>query len=637
MTPDALPMKPAAQTTRLCLALAGLAGIAGIAGIGAVPLLPSGAPVRTDETAPAGAARAEEHRTDPVSSRTELGPRRPLGPYHAPAGTRIAFDLACAIDHRVARTGGGGSADSNLRLHARLVLTVAARRPGEIAAVCRLADARIEGRGRVSHERFAADLARPWTIRYDDSGAILGYRFAAALGLRQRALLRHLGASIRFAIPTSAGRTFCASEADDTGTFQHRYERVAEGRITKTRQGCEALRERSVALRSSTGIARAVFCPQLGWWRDIRAETAVSLAIPQAGTVVTSRFLGELALRGRERIAVPAFDWDAAWESVVTPKQAALAFAGEQQDAKARAALRKVSLTDAVQQLAALEGADDQEARARAWERLAQLLRLRPAAIEDVLPLLHARALTDATACALITALGRAGTPPAQAALVSLQGSSTLPITQRRAAIVAMVQIEQPTPALLEAVAHTAGSPGDLARGGLLALGTLTPRSPQRTRAVARLLAFEAAARANGTTDLWLLALGNAGLPEAEARVRPYLTAKRAAIRASALAALRLIETPTALATLLRFAASDASPVVREQAVDSLADRRSPEATATLARLTRTDAVASVRRAALAAVSLREDPVRQRTLEHAARNDPSPELRSFARGLLHGS
>jgi HEAT repeat protein len=495
-------------------------------------------------------------------------------------------------------------------------------------------------------------LAARILVSVSPTGQILGYRFPPEFTGVQRNLWRTVIGAVALAIPADPPVAWESREADGSGPYQARYERVSDTggllRVRRSKLGYAELCGNYDALAGHRveGGAEGVFDRSLGWLREVQVDEALLFASPLHGAQARASFRGRLSLR--KVLPAPAGDLDitgllaqdlqaasGAAEDVTAPPEERLAML--------RRALGGVSFEATVDDLVHLVagGPYGSEELQHAWLQLVHLLEVNPSMAVRVRDLVFASSAGEDVACLLASALAGAGNAACQIALGDIHGDGALPEKVREAAVIAMCQIREPHPELVRPLIQHLESDEwaePLALTSMLALGALASRtrsSLDGRSAFDALISLEEKARRLGATDTWLQALGNVESAEVVSRVLPYLRDDRMHVRLSAVTALRARASDDGVVLQVRERAlSDSSDPVRAEAVAVLARSRSEEAFAAVRRALG-DASEAVRRQAVVGLAQRRDRDEERaSLLAVARNDPSEALRELARSVL---
>lgn len=534
----------------------------------------------------------------------------------------IEHHYAVQLEH-ASRANDGAS--FSLAVEGEWVLAVVATGDPAVTTVrAELRDARV----RLSDVTSPAPrLSVPYTFTLGERGTLLALQLPRELDDETRSVLVALAATAQVT-EGGAAATWSAVETDSLGMHDVRYRRDADG-LHRSKLAYRAAGDAPLAVkvvRSTTDIAL----------RDdrwpARLEQREELAVGFDKIAVT--VAGRISLRhvGTEhRVAtVPA-----GLETVAVDARSTAA-----RDQDDRELLDGASLGDLLATHAAVR--DDGNAAAHTYLRLVALFRLDPEAAREAGATLLRGSLDPREATAVIGALGEAGTPLAQHALVDVVAATTTAADQRVASALSLGLTATPAPETVAALA-TASQATDpqLAATATLALGNASLRlagtdAAGAARQVDELLARLARASEPSDQVILLRALGNTGDPRILPALEAALTAASDPVRTAATEALRLI--PDGRADVLVIAAlEDPSPIVRGAAVFAASHRRLDPVVRALAVRVQVDSDVAVRRAIveLAAQRLGELPGLLRPIVvYAAEHDRDSELRALARGYL---
>jgi HEAT repeat protein len=357
-----------------------------------------------------------------------------------------------------------------------------------------------------------------------------------------------------------------------------------------------------------------------GWADAISGREVTRIGTPQFGMLGEQKF--ELRHASTTRIEA---GWPDGLETVAVDAIAANAQADEVDDQQL---VDGATLSDL---LAAIAQTTDDQARGYQFMRLGALLRLDANSIDEAA---RAIAAKDPAAMMLISALGEAGTPRAQAALARMLDGSVLDDHQREQAAVALGLTDAPTDGTFDALARASRREGDAGNTALLALGNAALRAAddnpaEAARRVDELLAQLARTTSDEERALVLRALGNTGDVRILAAVASALASGSVPVRIAATEALRLVPGSEALiASALRDRVAD----VRAAAVFACAERDLAALAAPLATVVQREPEVQIRRAV---IELAGDHAALRSLlVHAAARDSDRELRELAARLL---
>jgi hypothetical protein len=272
--------------------------------------------------------------------------------------------------------------------------------------------------------------------------------------------------------------------------------------------------------------------------------------------------------------------------------------------------------------------------RARLFTALASLLRLDDGAVTQVAARVRAG---DAASGTLVDALGAAGTPAAQRALVALFLQAPADAALRRDMLISLSLVPAPTRESVDFLGTLLDDPaqGRQARYGL---GSFAHQAdPEITARCLALLYRELERPEPERVASALIALGNAGAGEALPVIEPYLDAPAPGLRAAAVRALRLVPGDHVDERLAAVLSGDREPQVRQSALVAARDR--PLSAALLRGVdwaARRDPEVRIRYDAVSALAswVNEAPTIRETMALVARTDGNERIRATASAAL---
>jgi HEAT repeat protein len=282
-------------------------------------------------------------------------------------------------------------------------------------------------------------------------------------------------------------------------------------------------------------------------------------------------------------------------------------------------------------------------------QALADRIRLHPEEIADVLGAVRS-AVDRFESSRLIAALTMAGTPEATKAVAALARDSSLEPSLRDQAVTELSLTEHPTLESLGelgALADDASVDPDIRKAALLGVGANLRAAPanitegQRRPLTSRLEDQATRARSAEERQAALAALGNVGHADHMEALVAGLSSPLAADRATAVFALRHIQTAEAERLILKTMLQDPAGTVRASAAEALANR-SPKTelgASTLLDALRREREAPVLRTLVPvlALFLRDFPELRPGVDSLAETTEIAELRSHLRSVLDNS
>ncbi|HTA19130.1 MAG TPA: hypothetical protein VK989_07540, partial [Polyangia bacterium] len=397
--------------------------------------------------------------------------------HRAPA--LVAADAAAGLGERrrwtlafeARMTGGGpGSAPPmSTSITGDWSETVVARRADGYDVACELADPRATGAGvdGVQPDEIAAlerRMAHRFFVSYRADGTAVQIHFPRDVDPGARNLLQIIVTDTQIVRPAQPAPQWTALERDGAGTYLAAYHRASASEIVKTK-----LKYVAGAPGAPAGVDMVVDASERHLTVDAHdaliafdGGDTVRIALPAGDASLSMRVATRLS--DLRRANAPELVGALERERGALVSTGIITHALSPEDARAR---RDTDLTTGAKlpdllARAAASGSDDGPR-----ERLEAWLRLHADAVEPTCAAIRAATPGVATK-ALTAALGRAGTPGAQAALVELAGEAKLAAGSRSDALVALMLVKRPTAETLRGVAalFDAGDPvvGEAAR-----------------------------------------------------------------------------------------------------------------------------------------------------------------------------
>lgn len=453
-----------------------------------------------------------------------------------------------------------------------------------------------------AREEMALDVLVEMTPR----GTLGRLHFPPRLSPYARNLWRALIAAVQVAFPETDCAEWLEREEDSTGTYPAAYrrrfasgpdgrlladldKRLGDYLVVRGLVGTDPTTLTQVHV-SLAGGGAALFDVKAGFVRSVGLSATASSAPYAISKGVQARSELSLLLTGEERSPDPGcLDPQAVSRLLARLVPAGLSASEDlaqvqaEDDRRRRETLTKGETVSGLLQLLATFASQGRMGSREAFDagrKLEALFALDDARVAEALSLLRLGGWPGAVSGFLTGALGSAGTPAAQDALVAVLEESCFDESTKDSALVALTSPTTPTRRAELAVRCL--SEGDLSvrrpSTATLVLGSmghnLSKTDPLRARDIVGSLAERAAAtRDLGGTLVLINALGNAGGAEAYPVVRRHLEDRCAAVRTAAVIALRRVPGPDAEADVVDRLAKDPDPSVRSAAVQVLRDR----------------------------------------------------------------
>lgn len=519
---------------------------------------------------------------------------------------------------------------------------------GGVAGVARyhiaLGDLKV-AEGRFPSAALRSELESPFYVERDDSGAVQGFYFERSTTGLARGLLRSAVAARQLIV--REGPAWKTTELDPTGECEAQYTRapgsreIHKRRVRYTRLAtARGLRPTadvgSAEIEDDTRITLTADAELARLDATTRAKVRTGEGLPTAAGAMRASFV--LRSKGVDTSKLQAFERrQGALERVemlTKPDLSPTAEAWRESDAHV---VGTATLADLVSALGKIP-ADDRRSRAETMAKLSADFRLRP---EDTQKAASSVETSPVEAGKVITAaLGGAGTPQAQRALVSIVDNTRVPLPVRLNASTALLLLEQPTSATARELQRQMHDPNEHIRGASsLALGSILPAldgAGERDSGLQALIANFERATTPHERVIALRALGNSG----DARVVPLAwraySDEQVAVRIAAVHAVRLVSGAQAEALLWKAMLDDPEPRVRIQAIETVtAHRFVPAYLTAYDTILQVDAFPLVRRAAVQSLSKASGSPQAISLLQRAQGDPSEDVRVVAQFALN--
>lgn len=564
-------------------------------------------------------------------------PQAPADPRALPArrwraGDSFVYKVDAA---RVIKLGAPLDREIDIKLAGTLAITVVGAEAGSLQLRADLRAARYEQKPGADHDP-KAELASPFYFTASRAGALGSFHFPRRMSAEARGILKGLAASLQLVSSPRPQTTWQTVEQDVSGEYEAAYTRGEAGvHKVKTRylrgRGAKGLVPRNdgeYAVQSSNELV----VDDSGWPRSAAEDETLNIELGGSKVRAVNKATAKLITIERRLDLIGAMN-DAEVESEAVSEAAAFAGSRVQAD-------RGLVGGRTFQVIAADFTSPDADARSHARARLSALMRLDPSAVgatEDAI--LHG-GFDPLTKSRMAAALGSAGTPESQTALMAILETRGASVPARVDASAVLGLEEEPSPEAQASLRKAMGSSDkEVATTATLALGntvrTVNAAAGDSSDAVATLIALLQSAADDSQRILCLQALGNTGDARALAAIGPYLTSADTTLRAVATGALKFMVGATADAAIMA-AFGDKEIEVRRAAVGTVAFRPIAAVLAALDHLLRTDPEEAIRLAIVNALNVRlhDDPSIADALGWAAANDASEKVRKLAKQVL---
>jgi len=482
------------------------------------------------------------------------------------------------------------------------------------------------------------ELARPFVVTYAPDGGARAVAFPSHVGRQASTLLRDIVSQLQVTI--RPGSTWMAVESEPGGECIVMLRRLPEQRIAKqkmrfvkvSRSGKLVEPEATVGVPTFESSEATYTVDADGRVMDAVVHHVMSAKVEvvsgSAKSEVRASFT-HLSSANQARAHAPVASAPLASRALsdsIEDAPPADAFEDLLPAAQVMANMRR---TDASRDPAALHQAQHQLSRSIARDPDAALAELNKDDLNQP----------------VLSAIGSAGTPAAQAALTRLATDPAQPLDVRKQAIDAFHEVPEATSSSVDRLLDLADKDPNVRENALLALGGLANRKGQTDPDTAGGWVDQIVSRyQRATTDeerIQLLdALGNSGQEGAFAVLEGALTSGSPEVRVAAAKNLRLMPAPRADKLLAALFSPEMDAALRQSALFAASFRRFDAMHDALDALLRSDPNAELRMTALNALATylqRDGAVAAAPLiRWAAENDPDETVRQQAQRTLGG-
>jgi len=474
-------------------------------------------------------------------------------------------------------------------------------------------------------------------------------------------VFRALAASVQVAPGLEDGKaTFTAQEYDTTGQYQAEYVPTADG------SGWSKRKQRYLGIlladnhpkeaeRVIPRVEKSEGLIRVGPSRILTSvEQLDELSFSDAQTPMRSRVQLSLSLLGNQEPTGP----DPLWADLLgatTRLEARLPYQSELGEANLDTAkIRGLSFDVILKQFETLavkpksntapssdsSAAPDAQAQEqnRLFVALGAVLRTQPQSVDRAVSSVRAKSAASDT---LIDALGNAGSPSAQAALVKFTRGKDYPDTLRNRAAISLSRTEHPevesVNALLSLVDdEIVGTQALYGLGSYCKVYIDSGRNEQASKLGEFLIKRLVAARSELRVIEALRAIANSAYLPALKSIKPLLLDPRKQVRVDAVRSLQLMPSKLVDELLVERLASDTERSVKLAAIEAIDDRAPTDTLVTALRSSATADDPHVRYRSVETM-IRWLPKRtelRETIQAVAKNEQEPKIRSLAEAAL---
>lgn len=490
-------------------------------------------------------------------------------------------------------------------------------------------------------ETLKQELARPFEVTYDQNGAVQTVALAATIGRQAGTLLRDIVGQLQ--VTVRPGATWVAVESEPAGDCVVGLRRTSPGHIEKQKVRFVKVARGGVLVDSDSTIGVPTF-----------ERSQASYEVDANGRVLSA----EVHHAMLAKVDVVAGSARSEVHATYTHVEASAASPATVPVPAPIVVARARPLSDSAEDAPPAEAARDLPPPAQVVAGMRRQNAARdPAALHEAQHLLSRSIAADPKGTLaqlskedleqqpMLSAIGSAGTPEAQAALSKIADDAKQPLDVRKQAIDAFHEVPEATSESADKLLDIAEKDPKLRENALLALGGLANRKAQTDPDMAggwvdQIVAMYKRATSDEERIMLLDALGNSGQAAALDILRDVLVSGSLPLRIAAAKNLRLLPAPRTDELLGTLLSPEIDPPVREAALFAAGFRHFEAMQQALAAVVQADPNVELRMAALGALSTylrRDEAAGAATLiRWVAENDPDTGMREEASRVLSG-
>ncbi len=503
------------------------------------------------------------------------------------AGDRhmYSFEMNTHVVTRNLLTGMFGSFSQGIS--GTLNMKVLSAEEGAVSAVMQLHPVSVV-MGEKNDPNMERLFSMVFMVTFDRSGKMKKLMFDNSISEEDEKMVANLVRALEVAVPGTILSTWKETGEDENGTFESRYKEsktnILKRKIayvrkpkTRTRHG------KDVAIR----VARSAFRFQVdregSWFTYLRGREQLEISEPQTKSVQVSTGIELDVARVPFEPDPGARIWSLSDSASV---KRALA-AGSKNPVSLRTEMRLAALDRQMggvtldKVLAGVAG--EKKIPFSAIQLLRDYLLMKPDDALKIPDLLQRGGISSSRSAAIIHALGLAGTPQAQQALIGIMNNPIHDTMNRMRAVSELGSVVHPAAGTIDELWRTAAIRGDresaeLANTTLLALGGLSAVQRDIDDKVsseinARLVDMAKNAIDTKEASLALQAIGNTRDSSLSDAVVGYLGSDSPEIRSAAAYALRNMDDEGSLNALSKMLSKEENPQVKQAVVGSMLNR----------------------------------------------------------------
>jgi len=497
----------------------------------------------------------------------------------------------------------------------------------------------------ITPETLKQEIARPFIVTYDQEGAAVGVAFPTAVARPTSTLLRDLVSLLQVTVRRQ--RAWTAVEAEPGGDCEVAFERRGDGRIGKKKVRFVRVERNGTLVAAESTVGVPTFERSSANYRVDPGGRVLDAEAEHVSVSKVDFIEGFIRAHVRAVFTHASSDRPALADATGTIRERAQLAPRPLNDVpsdrpKEVAAQRDEEKIPPVAEILtnirrAVEAGNFGEAHA-AQAQLTTVVARDPKALAK---LMAGKDLDQTT----LSAVGAAGTPQAQAALLKVAADHDRPLHERKQAVDAFHEVQNGSDDSIGKLMDIADKDPDLRENALLAAGGLANRKRESDPTASTTWTESMAEKYGGAKTVAeriqiLDAIGNSGNGAGLETVVAALSDPSSEVRVAAANNLRLMPAPRADQVLADLVGPGTEPEVRQAALFAVGFRQFGPLASALESLLHGDPSADVRMLVLNAVVtfLRRDgaAAAEPLIRWSAEHDPDESVRQQAKGALGG-
>jgi hypothetical protein len=494
----------------------------------------------------------------------------------------------------------------------------------------------------ITPEALKQEIARPFVVTYDREGAAVGVAFPTAVARQASTLLRELVSVLQVTVRRQPA--WLTVEAEPGGDCEVSLERLGDGRIAKKKLRFVRVERNGKLVAAEQAVGVPAFERSTARYRVDSGGRVLDAEAEHVSVAKIELVEGSVRAQVRATFTHLSTDRPALAQAGVNVGTAKLAprpltdVPGDRPTEPAPGAEKVPPVPELLTNMRRADEAGNIAELHKAQQQLTATVARDPAALAT---LMAGKDLSQPT----LSAVGAAGTPEAQAALLKLAVDKNRPLAERQQALDAFHEVGDASDDSISKLMDIADKDPGLRENALLAAGGLANRKRESdptssTTWTETLVDKYSGAKTTAERIQSLDAIGNSGNAAGFDTLVAALSDPEADVRIAAVTNLRLMPAPRADQVLAGLLAAGTDPGLRQAALFAIGFRQFGPLAPALQTLLQSDPSADIRLLALNTVVnfLRRDGARaaEPLIRWSAEHDPDESVRRQAKEAIGG-